>query len=396
MQINKLITIISFLLLANTISKAQQATTYTDAEIDVHSYQLYLNGSWDELLEYGKTAIEAKHDFILLRLRMGYAAVMKQNYCEALKHYDNILKKDKYNEIARYYTWYCRQYLNQTEFSVLNANYFSKEILKKEKIKKYALTSAGIESSYKMTDLTIRNNAFYNRIKLNARLGWKLNMSQSFVSFNQNINEPALTSVTDNNSININQKEYYNLLTYNLDQHWQIKGAYHFLYTPFNNFIYNNHIGMIGAKYHGNYINIQADAIAGTLIDTAVQQYDLHLEYYPTGNLNLYGSSTLSLQERNNLHAFNFKQVLGFKVYNKIWFEGNATLGNFSNRFENDALYVYNAIDKNIFKLGATIYYFPNKNLQLQVGILSEKRMIYNTNYIFNQNSINGGLTWKF
>jgi hypothetical protein len=28
----------------------------------------------------------------------------------------------------------------------------------------------------------------------------------------------------------------------NLDRHWQLKAAYHYLHTPFNNFKYNNHL----------------------------------------------------------------------------------------------------------------------------------------------------------
>ena len=40
-------------------------------QVDAYSYQLYLNGNWDELLSYGKKAIETGHDFTYLRLRMG-------------------------------------------------------------------------------------------------------------------------------------------------------------------------------------------------------------------------------------------------------------------------------------------------------------------------------------
>ena len=261
--------------------------------VDVQSYQLYQNGQWDELIIYGNKALQEGIDLNFLRLRLGYAFVMKQQYCEALKHYDIILNKDKFNQIARYYEWFCRINLNQSDFASLNASYFSKEIKKSEKINPFAITSIGVESSYKFTSVSSRGNAFYNAIKVNSRLGWRISMSHNFIGFNQQINEPKLIYVKDSNAIKINQKEYHNLTSINLNNRFQIKASYHYLQTPFNNFIYNNHVGMIGLKYYNHYFNLQANAIIGKLIDSSIQQFEFQSEYYPSGNLNVYGSTTM-------------------------------------------------------------------------------------------------------
>lgn len=364
--------------------------------IDQQTYQLYLNENWDQLINAGNKAIERGIDFTYLRLRMGYAAVQKKNYSEALKHYQYILNKDKYNQTARYYVWYCREYLNQSDASIYNASYFSKETLGSEKLSKYKINSVGIESSFKTTNSTNRGNSFYNSIHLKTQLGWRLSMSQSVGNFNQTINEKFLTLVERNDSIKINQKEYYNLTTYNIDHHLQLKVAYHYLYTPFNNIIYHNHLGMIGVKYLGNYLNVQGSILLGKMTDTAFRQYELQADYYPKGNLDFYTSTNLSFREWSGDHQINVKQIIGVKLNKKLWFEGNVTIGKFSNRVENDGLYVYNAIDPNLFKGGITLYYAPNNHLQLQLGTLAEKRELFYTNYIFNQQSINGGITWKF
>jgi hypothetical protein len=387
--------IISFLLLLNCENlKAQDTLSieYTDQ----HSYQLYEEGNWNQLIQFGNKAIKRGVDFTYLRLRLGYAAVQNKNYSEALLHYQHILIKDKYNETARYYVWYCREYLNQSEAAVYNALYFSKETIQKEKLNKYKIKSIGIESSYKTTNNSNRGNSFYNRLNLNTQLGWRFNMNQSAVLFNQTINEKFLTLVNRNDSIVINQKEYYNLLTFNVDHHLQLKAAYHYLYTPNNNIIYRNHISMLGIKYLGNHVNIQGSILLGKITDTGFKQYEIQADYYPTGNLNFYTSTNISFREWSGEHQINLKQIVGLKLNQKIWLEGNVTLGKFSNRTENDGLYVYNAVDPNLFKGGVTFYFAPNKHLLLQIGTLAEKRELYYTNYIFNQQSINGGITWKF
>ncbi len=387
--------IISFLLLSLSENLQAQDTLSTEYT-DQHSYQLYLEGNWNQLIQFGNKAIENGVDFTYLRLRLGYAAVQNKNYSEALKHYQHILNKDKYNETARYYVWYCREYLNQSEAAIYNVRYFSKETVQKEKLSKYKIKSIGIESSFKTTDNSNRGNSFYNRINLNAQLGWRFTMNQSAVLFNQTINEKFLTLVQRNDSIAIKQKEYYNLITFNIDHHLQLKAAYHYLYTPNNNIIYRNHVSMLGMKYLGNHLNVQGSILLGKISDTGFKQYEIQADYYPSGNLNFYTSSNISFREYAGDHQINMKQIVGLKVNKKLWLEGNVTIGKFSNRAENDGLYIYNAIDPNLAKAGLSIYYAPMKQLLLQIGVLTEKRELFYTNYIFNQHSINGGITWKF
>ncbi len=393
MQGSKLI-LVSISMMLCFVLKAQESMTYREA--NDRSFILYEKAAWKELLQFGKTAIAAKQDFILLRLRMGYAAFMLSGYSEALQHYEAVLQKDTYNETARYYSWLSLQYLNRNELAGTHVRYFSRELLQKEKLKPVAFTGAGIESSFKNTGLSVRGSGWYNRIDLGLRLGWNLYMNQSVAMFNQTIGEPGLTAVINNRSININQKEYYNRLIFNAGRHWQVKGAYHYLYTPFNNFVYDNQAAMIALRYNGSYVNVQADAIVGNVTDTSQQQYNLHLEVYPRGNLSLYGISTATIRNRNGQTGFNFKQVAGCRLFKNTWLEANATLGPFSNLFENDALYLYNAIDRNLFKGGATLYMAIRPTLLLQAGYTFEQRERFKTNNTFYQHSITGGLSWKF
>ena len=394
MRCRKLITIFIFTLASGSKVKAQQSISFEEA--NVKSYELYQKADWKALLDYGKAYVAESPDFILLRLRMGYAASMLNNFSEALKQYEAVLKKDSYNETAHYYSWLCRKYLNQSELADAHLKYFSKELMQKEKLQSFAVTQIGTEVSYKSTELTPRGNGIYARLDLHMRLYRNINMYHAIAIYNQSIAEPKLPTIINNSNIDINQKEYYNKTIINLNKKWQLVAAYHYLYTPFNNLTYNSNIGLVGIKYNSHYFTIQADGIFGKITDTSLQQYNLQLGLYPLGNLNLYSFSTASFSNRNNKTTFNLKQVLGAKLMKFLWLEGNATLGSFSNFMENDALYVYNAIDKNKFKAGATAYITLNSKITAQLGYTFEQRELFKSINTFNQHSITGGLSCKF
>ena len=135
--------------------------------------------------------------------------------------------------------------------------------------------------------------------------------------------------------------------------------------------------------------------VLGKLSDSTIRQYNLQLGLYPLGNLNFYSFSTASLRQQGQ-SAFNFRQVLGVKLIKNLWLEGNVTLGTFSNLLENDALYVYNAIDPNKIKGGVTSYITLTPNIIAQLGYTFEQRQLYNQSINYNQHSITGGISWKF
>ena len=392
----KLIALFIFIICVSKCTIAQQKITVEEA--DIKSYALYEKADWKNLLQFGKAYITSKQpDFVLLRLRLGYAAFMLHNFSQALQQYQAAIQQDATNETAHYYSWLCRKYLNQFELATVHEKYFTDVLKTKEKLTNiFAFTQVGVEASYKATELLQRGDGLYTRLDVKTKLLRNIHMYHAAALYNQTISETKLTAVNNNNSIAINQKEYYNKTIVNLHAQWQLIVAYHYLYTPFNNYVYNNHIGLLGFKYNHYYYSLQADAIVGRLTDTAMQQYNATLTVFPLGNLNLYSISTAAYSSRNKTSAINFKQVIGAKILPFLWLEGNITLGEFKNFFENDALYVYNAIDKNNIKAGATTYITLSPTIILQLGYTFENRTTFNTTNTFNQHSITGGLSCKF
>ncbi len=378
---------------------AQKSISYDD--VNVKSYALYEKASWKELLTYGREAIMVNQDFTLLRLRMGYAAFMLNNFSEAIHQYEQVLKNDSYNSTAHYYIWLCRKYLNQPELAEAQVKYLSKEVIAQEKLAKLAFTEAGIEASFKSTNTNLRDNTNYEKIELKNRFGFNIHMHQAGALFNQSIllanNLPlGFPPPPPYRTASINQGEYYNKITANINSHWQLKAAYHYIKTTLDNTVYNNHSALIGIKYFSNYFDVQVDAIFSTITDSTINQYNAQIGIYPLGNLKLYGFTTAIVRNRQSGLAFNIRQVIGVQVSKKLWLEGNATLGTFTDLLENDGLYIYNQIDKNLFKAGLFGYIPVSSKCTLNIGYTLEQRQLYNTNNTFNQHSITGGLTWKF
>lgn len=384
--------IILTLLAAGPLLAAAQQPTYD--EVATKSYALYQQGSWKELLHYGREAVRSGQDFVLLRLRLGYAAVQLHNWSEALRHYEAVLREDSHNETAWYYTWLCRSYLNQPAAAGNALAHLTREQRAKEGLKPVAITGVGLESSYKLTDVTLREDALYTRLDGDLRVGWRWNLRQSGALYHQQIGARQLTAVKNNNQIDIRQWEYYAQLSGGLSRHLEVKGSYHFLYTPFNNFIYYNHVGQLALKYYGSSWDLQLSGAYAQLTDSTLQQYDAQLSWYPLGNLDLYAIGSASWNSNGGGFAFG-RTVLGGRVWKNTWLEGAATLGHFRNTLEKDAQYVYHAIDPNRQKMGITAYYLAGKAL-LHAGYTYEERELAGyPNYVFHQHSITGGISWK-
>lgn len=388
----RLFSLILFVQLLSVRAVAQEPVTLPAA--DSSSYALYQQGQWKELIHYGKALTGQGIDFPLLRMRMGYAAYMTGDYSGAIAHYEKVLKADSYNSIAHYFIYWSRINLGQPEQARASLRYITAPDIPAGQFKNGGIESAGIELSSKTNSITDRGAAMYWRAAAGYRFSQAVHMETALAGYQQQLNEPGLTDVTNNNKVQINQVELYNKLTANLNRQWQLKLAWHYLRTPFNNFSYNNHLFMAGLNYNATYAAVQADVILGRLTDTSSTQLDLQLRLYPLGNMKLYSFSTGTVLDREQT-SFIFRQVLGVQVLKPLWLEGHITTGPFRNLAENDALYLYNAIDADRLKAGGTLYVQVKKAV-IQLGYTLEQKERYIQGTIFQQHSITGGIKWTF
>jgi hypothetical protein len=200
-----------------------------------------------------------------------------------------------------------------------------------------------------------------------------------------------MTGVTDNTKINIAQKEYYGVLSFAATGKLTLMGGFHYVYTPFNNYTYNNTIGFGGLRYKLPSVSLQAMVHSGNIGDSSYHQADAAVTIYPLGNTNFYTITKAAYGK-----DFIFSQIAGLKVRKNIWLEGNMTAGTYTIFLDHDDLYLFNDIDTKKFKVGCNAYITFARKMMLTLNYCFEKKQHYGTTDLFNQHSTTGGIQWNF
>jgi len=137
-----------------------------------------------------------------------------------------------------------------------------------------------------------------------------------------------------------------------------------------------------------------SDAVLARMLDTGLVQAALTIHAYPLGNQDLYAITTLTARNAAGSPLL-VRQVLGAKVSKRVWLEAYTTIGSFRNYAEADALYIFNAIDTDRLKAGATAYLQLPRSILLHLGYTFEDRQLYGRTTTFYQHSFTGGITWR-
>lgn len=358
--------------------------------VEAHSLQLYFEGNWNDLLKYGKEAIDSGTDYSMVRMRMGYAAFMLGNYSQSLKNYQFVYLTEPNNNTALYYCYLNNLYLNNMAAARFYGSKLDEETRNVEGLKSVKIAELGLEYSTKSTNTIDRENAQYALFNINVQLGYNLELQQGIGTYNQIISEPQFLNVTNNDKIDISQKEYFAKLIYTPSSNINIIGGFHYVYTPFNNFEYNNTALFGGLSYTTPFVHFQGMLHSANITDVDYNQFDVSLKTFPLGNFNLYTISKGMFGD-----DAVFLQVIGAKVVRNVWLEGNITVGEYETLIDNDGLYLINDIDTKKSKIGASVYLFLKNKFLLSVNYNLEQKQKYLTTNNFNQNSTTINLKWK-
>jgi hypothetical protein len=176
----------------------------------------------------------------------------------------------------------------------------------------------------------------------------------------------------------------------------------------------NYAIALTVMKYFGIF-NIGLEGSWSDLNNQTQQEGGVILTYYPLGNLNFYGTSSVTGFFHEKESRLLLSQVMGTRITSWCWVEGafywgdysNASLFNGSVIFNNSDKMNYRATGTLTFIAGAHIYlsliyqYFRNESQQtyhiktLDPQSKNVNEQIQTTNYPYNINNLIGGITWK-
>ena len=401
-------------------SQTNLNNTLNFQNVDSVSYQYYLEGKWNELINTGNEAISKQIDYKRLRQRMGYAYFMKADYYSAMAEYEAALNFDKSDMDTRIYLYYCG-------LNTGNESYARYQVAKLPEVtqkfidpKSFKIVDAiDVEYNYKSNNSKIRSNPTYWRVGCSTKLSYQLSLYQAFSTYSQIID----STYTNNESLDsylfrsiIKQNEYYVHLNWKPLEHLDFLLAYHYISTrstdslyyktkllPENKELFNDGVsngnlffGKIAFKYNRFDLGLSASLL--TYNKTLTQQYTLQAGVTLSGSLGIQLKSKLDIMFDNEARRLIFSQTAGLTPIQNILVEGNVTLGNLKNYADYNGLYILNSKDPTIFRTGATLFWqVLNKvtifgNYGYDIKQLKESN---NTITNYNQHSFSGGIIWK-
>lgn len=375
-------------------SFAQENLSYT--YVDSISYNQYLSGQWDNLIQTGKQAISENIDFKRLRQRIGYAYFIKGDYYASQYQYEKALKFDDTDQDTRLYLYYCGINTGDLSNARYHARFLNEETKTNLNIKSFKLIDAiDLEYNIKTNNDSTRSNPTYKRIGLNSKLGYRLNLYQAFSNYNQSFSKYIeLYNLSYNyNSV---QNEYFASLNYLISKHTNLTLAYHYINANVDNTYYPGNIFHTQFQTHINRFDIGLSASNFiSSIDSSLQ-IGLHTGYVVPGKMNLYLKNSTYYLNNITGNRIIFSQSIGALVIKKVWAEGNVTLGDLNNYIDKGGLYVYNSLDKTIFRTGLSLFWNTGKKITIFGNYSFDKKTNNDSFNTYNQHSISGGLIWKF
>lgn len=376
-------TLIIFLLFP-LVSFSQVRLSFEKA--DSLTCEYFLQGKWNKLIELSDEAFKENIDSKLMHQRAGYAYFMTGDYTAAKHQYEKALAFDRSDEITRAYLYY--SCLNSGSF---NARYYAGQLsaddASKLGIKKFSpVESIDTEFNLKTNQTTTRSNQIYYRAGINTELGYRLSVYQAYAYYEQSIRN-VLTQ----------QPEYMMLLKYTPVPDWQIKTAYHHLFTKIGNVNYPADLGFIALVRQMHRLKIEVNASLLNSPIATTQQTGIHAGFVFPGKSNVYLNSAVVGMSENSGFRTIFAETAGFKCIGDLWMEGNLTLGNLKNYNTNNSVYVYNPADPTVFRTGLSLVWFAGRHLVFTGNFTFDRQEIeiLTPNNHYYQSSYSGGIKWK-
>lgn len=434
----KLKTIIGVLIIICSVDLYAQ-NRLTTSMVDSLSYAQYINGDWDNLITLSNRAIKQGIDYYYLRMRVGYAYYMKQNYRKAIVQYHKALQENPIDTYALSQLLYAYQFSGRK----YDAYTLSSKIDSLQSPELYndfvpGIRSIGLFYTYNNGnngDIAdqIRNNiptnengiqkltnnfsvnTFYlshnigRRLQVNHSLSYLKKNEHSFVVLNNNLYESA-------NQV-LNQWNYNLQMQINLAKGIIITPVYHYLRLKIPVKAsgiddYKDASSLYGMLFNADICNINAGMsyLQGEMNSTDQKQYGVHLRYYPMGNLNLYYffNGYFQQQHRAEMSTTNFihQHTLGFKISNYWWTELSYMAPNLTDFYDPISGGVWNSLEgtKNTVNL-KHVFFIKNSKLSLilNTGMYQSVSEFVPDEFYFNRfnshtySNINftGGLLWN-
>lgn len=440
--------IVFVFLFFRTVDSMAQDMTNSD-EIEKKSSELYLNGNWSELIEYGNKALSKGYDYFYLRMRIGIAYYVQKKYMNAVKHFERGVNFNSSDNTALEYLYYSYLFSGRSnEARALTTRFPSglKENIKppKNKIIESVYTEGGIAWSslninFKNIDIAwpaenygesnITQNMQYWHVGLNHQIGSKWSVYQGYsnigIDYIRHIKtrDPHLHVIDTLDNYTLSQHDYYISINRQF-KYFSLSPAFHLINVGFGKM--NAKYDLTNSKYFFNkkdttFLNYATSlsliknigiytcnlsAGFSQLNGLTQLQAGFSLTYFPLANTNFYGSSSVFYLNENSDNRLIETQKVGLKLVSKLWAEAGITYGNLQDYCENNAFVVFNTSDKILYKcdFSITAPLFKHFEFSLRYDYFNKENTYYRTDNVnkiesvtvnYQTQAILGGIKWK-
>lgn len=361
--------------------------TMSFRQADSLTYSLYNQKEWTQLVNKGKEAIKAGHDYYYMRMRLGIAYYELRNYAQAANNFTKALEFNAGDHIAYEYLFYSYYFSGryfQAWTIVQEMNPADRErILKESRIKKNSLTTesfylkAGTEditsdpaqnfTNYEGGSQVVTKYFINNAVYLSHLTGKRTSYYHSFTNLIKHNHLHYFDGFlrADLEDQRVIQNQYYGRINFFTSSGWIFSPSFHFLsagypllaisYSGMNYSTYtydsrtNGFAGGFAITRTGGYASFSAEAVYSKLNKSEELQGTFGMTFSPAGNRNLYLGGSITAGPNTGSDSTELRLVTsfiaGFSIKNHVWFEFSGAVGKMKNHTEQNGLIVFNGID---------------------------------------------------
>ena len=372
------------LLFLPLFSFSQAKLTFNKA--DSLSYQYYLKGDWEKLIDLSKEASNLDLESKQMKQRAGYAYFMTGDFYSAQNQYEKAFKYDQSDDITKEMLYYSSLYAGSINTRFYAGNLSPASMTKLEIMEYNPVESFDAEFNLKTNKALNHSDQLYYRLGISSDIGYRVSLYQAYSYYNQTIS-----------NILTQQPEYLALLKYTLSPVWHFKTAYHHLFTKVGNAILPENMGFIAVTSQLNRFNLEINVSVLNSSQRTTNQFGLNAGANLPGKQRIYLNSAVAGMYENGVFRTIFAETAGLKCAKNLWAEGNIALGNLKDYNSNNSLYIYNSVDPSVFKSGISLICFLGKKLTIMGNFTFDQleNSSVTTNKYYYQYSYSGGLKWK-
>ncbi len=427
--------IILFFTITTNVSFAQNTTI---DQVDKQTYDSFFSKDYKKTIQLGNEAINNNIDYYFLRYRLGVSYYEIKNYVEAIPHLEKAKEMQNTDPVLLEYLYYSYLFSYNNTKAELLAETFSSELKEKVNYKPTLFKSISLEAGLlsnpkfdsnknirgtnQMARGTFYSDVIFGNLLITNSFSPKFKLQNSFNYVSNTSNEIIQGFKNDIFTNNNNYFQWNIIGSYSFNQ-WKINagfGLYNassFSYQLPTSFISNAPISSTkttttyfsgSASISKRFKNIEP-AISfsySNLSNFNTITAEAFATYYPFGNINFYGNTKIGLVSFNSNNNTIFTQLIGVKVFKKIWLEGFYSTGNNQNYVSDNGLSTFNTPDNINWYTGSNLNFFFKKfDLSFTYAFqerasgyfVTQSPTVTNTlNYTYNYNLFKTKIVWNF